>query len=511
MFMRHDQQYYSSNLDGYIVKLNAGERRVISQIYCVLGENSPEDKGRAARVLAGVLKNLSLDDILRVDQMMRETTSMEWFIDWRKLHIEDLVTTQMSREEIRTVAVFSTFNPNGFIRQRAVEALVSFESTLPFIMVRLNDWVNNVRQAALVSFSKRLKVASEQELLLAMPMMEKLRRSERCDYSEICSLFAPVINDSGNKHILVNGLNDEDPRIRRFCCRILLDSPDANAEILRQYVVRERVPFSRRIVFEALIDAEAEVADLADLFLADKFPGNRYLALQYLHKAGRDDIFRKAESLLLDRSATVRELARSIVREIDPCYDLPDFYMKSIRANPVSSILGLGEVGSPVVCETIEKYLYCDKVSVIRAAMISLMRLDAPRHGRVILELLLSEQTGIVKTARSLIQKYTAYDYPRIYEIYQNTPYENTKLKCIALLFSAGKWERVIYILRILSDGNPRLEALSQSELYKWYDSYNRSYVVATEEQKAITQDLLDRNKDRLSAKLRCQLLFLMK
>lgn len=510
MFMKRDLQYFSSNLNGYIEGLDAGELRMIPKIFCVFSERSRKHKNKAARVLVTFLKNASFDQIARVDAQMRQTTSMEWSIDWRTKTIKDFVTLKMSREEVRAVVIFSSFNPNGYIRQKAMEQLCSYESTLPYMMLRLNDWVQEVRQSAFDSFSKRLKVASKQELLLSIPLLEKLRRSTRCEYADIPNLFDQVINNCSNKHIIENGLYDQDPKIRKYCCRILLHSPETNVQILRQYVVQEKVPYLRKTVFESLIEANVDVVNLADVFLADKFPATRYLALQYLYKAGKEDIFRKAQSLLTDRNSNIRELARMILREINRSFDLLEFYMGKVSANPTVAILGLGEVGSPAICGTIEKHLNSDKISVIRASMISLMRLNAPLYGRVILELLSSEHAGIVKIAKNLIEKHATYDYPRIFEIYQYTPYENTKMKCAALLFSAGKWQRMIYIMRILSEKSVRLQALCLSELSQWFDSYNRSYTLATKEQKAILRDLMDINMDRLSEHSRSQLLFIL-
>lgn len=223
MFLKRKQHFHSSNLERYISGLDAGDLSMIPWIFCVFSENSPRHKLEAAQALKGVLKCLSFDDVCRIDAQMRQTTSMEWSIDWRTLNIKNFITSQMSLEEKRAVIIFSSFNPNGYIRQKAVELLCSYELTLPYMILRQIDWVNEVRQAALNSFSKKLKVATERELLLTLPFLEKLRRSKRCECSVIFDLFYQEICDYKNKHILEMGLNSKDIMTRKSCLRTRID------------------------------------------------------------------------------------------------------------------------------------------------------------------------------------------------------------------------------------------------------------------------------------------------
>ncbi|NLW88857.1 MAG: HEAT repeat domain-containing protein [Clostridiaceae bacterium] len=413
--------------------------------------------------------------------------------------ITDFITSGMSPEEKRAAVIFSTFSSNGYIRQRAVEYLGKFEATLPFVIPRLNDWVGEVRQTAFDSFSEGLKVASEQELLQSISLIDRLRRSTRCAYPEIAHLFDTVINDPANIHIVEDGLFDSNSGIRNACLRILLRSPEKNREILRKYILRGKDPLSRKTAFESLIKTDLDVSDLADALLTDKYSGVRYAALKYLDDLDRKDIFRKAESLLTDKNAFVREFSRSLITKTDPGFDFLNFYMERQNPHTAVAILGLGEVGSPAICEMIEPYLKSDRVDVIRASMISLMRLDPRRYGAVIPEMLLSGHGGIVKTAKELIQKYRIHDYDRIEEIFSMTPYGSTKMKCAALLFSAGKWQRMIYILRFMSDKHEPLRNMCRTQFIRWFGTYNRSFSAPTEEQKTTILKLLREQESYLS------------
>lgn len=499
VFKRKQVPFFSSHLDGYIEDLNTGDLRAIPSIFCVFVENMPAHKKKAAQTLAAFLSHSTFEQIAEAGTRMRQTQSISWSINWQEERIDDFITSKMSQEERRAVVIFSTFSPNGYIRQRAVEQLGKFEATLPFVIPRLNDWVKEVRQTAFDSFSKGLKVVSEQELLQSISLMDRMRRSTRCAYFEITNLFDSIINDPKNEHIVEDGLFDPNPGIRNACCRILLRSPEINLEILRKYILREKDPISRKTVFESLIKADLDVSDLADTLLTDKYFGVRYTALTYLDDVERKDIFRKAELLLTDKNTFVRERSRSIISKIDPGFDFLKFYMDRRSTHTAVAILGLGEVGSPAICEVIENYLMSDRISVIRASMLSLMRLDPRRYGPVILEMLLSEHVGIVKTAKNMIQKYDICDFDRIDEIFSMTPYGSTKMKCAALLFSAGKWQRMIYILRFMSDEHEPLRNMCRTQFIRWFETYNRSFSTPTEEQKSTIQKLMSEQKSFLS------------
>ena len=149
------QNFFSSSLDSHIQDFYAGDLRALAKFLC-FSENISTQKLKASQVLNEALISSSFDDICKIDIQMRETTSMEWNIDWKTLKIENFITKQMSKDEQRAVLIFSSFNPNGYIREQALKLLVFYEETLPYLVLRLNDWVYNVRQTALTMFSKRI-------------------------------------------------------------------------------------------------------------------------------------------------------------------------------------------------------------------------------------------------------------------------------------------------------------------------------------------------------------------
>ena len=75
--------------------------------------------------------------------------------------------------------IAGTFHGNGYYRQKCMEALASYEETLSFLMLRLNDWVSPIRESAFALVQKRLETCQILELFEALPMFAKVKDSKR--------------------------------------------------------------------------------------------------------------------------------------------------------------------------------------------------------------------------------------------------------------------------------------------------------------------------------------------
>ena len=65
---------------------------------------------------------------------------------------------------------------------------VFYENILLFILLRCNDWVYEVRKSAINLLPKLLQYAIDDEIINSLPIIEKLRKSKRCDFKILCIL-----------------------------------------------------------------------------------------------------------------------------------------------------------------------------------------------------------------------------------------------------------------------------------------------------------------------------------
>lgn len=509
LLFHRKEKTYGDYLAEYIGHVEAGELAFVPWVYCALARGTDKQKEAAARTLAQVLAGLSSDGLVAMDLRMRETTSMEWSIDWRALHLEDFFAKNLSPEACRAVLVFSTFHPNGYIREQAVAALGTDPRALPAVLLRCNDWVAQVRQAALESLTHLLDLAGVVEIAASLPVLEKLRRSGRCRLDDILPLFVRAFQRDPN--LLPLGLESGDVRARRLCISLLPDLENVDIHALTERVKREPDPFLRKLLYQTLLDLGADGMDLSRRFLSDKYPPNRVLALEYLAEHGAEDLFRQAVALLMDKSGRVRAAAREVVVQADKEFNLHRFYLDRLSLRPAVAILGLGETGNREDCQVIGNFLAHPQPAAVRAAMTALMGLDPESWTGAVTEQLATDQPGVVKTAALLLGKHRGFDQDRVFAILQASRVENTRLKCAVLLFRTGKWDRLTYALALLGGGYEKLDQACRLELMAWIHAYNRSYAALGEGQRRRILALLDEKEAYLHPAVVNQLRFLSK
>lgn len=510
MFWHNKKGWFGKQLEKNIQVLESGDQSQIPWIFCVFSEQHVASKQSAAHALSGVLERLDFYDIVRIDEQMRQTTSMEWRIDWRKFKIEDFFTPEMSYTERRAVIVFASFNPNGFIREKAVQLMKDYDNTLPYIMLRQNDWVAQVRQAASISFKEKLEKLNEGELLTALPYAEKLRWSSRGSHGEFTRLFFGKLTSAEHEEDLRKGLLSANVKTRRMCINAIFESSYSNIDLALKHLECEPDPFLRSILFRKLCLKKTPIMNAAQVLLRDKFPLNRILALQYFREAGSENTRDIATILLLDRNASVRVLAREILKDDGRGFDFRSFYLEALKGHPVTAIAGLGETGCITDAQYIERYMDAHSIAVVRSTLVSLMRLDDIKYSGIVLDALNDSRIGIVKTAQQLILKYRIQDYDQIHKVFWNTPYEYTKIKCATILFTDSKWNSLIYMLEMLSCNTGRVQILAHQALLNWQVNFNRSFVQVSIKQKESIQLLLKNENNRLSDSVKRELLFVL-
>jgi len=159
----------------------------------------------------------------------------------------------------------------------------------------------------------------------------------------------------------------------------------------------------------------------------------------------------------------------------------------------------------------IEKYLGDSRTAVVRAAMVSLIRLNSEKYLSQIIEMLGDSRVGIVKVAQQLIIKYGVPDYNRIQEIFHSTEFEYVKIKCVAILLSAPKWQSLIYMLEALSCTMEDIRKLTIQAIDEWLFKFNKSFTEATMQQKETARQLIDFQGELLPPSVKKELLFVLR
>ena len=502
--------WFGKDLEENIRALREGDQSRIPWILCVFAEHHDQSKLMAAKALRETLDSLSFDGIVRIDAQIRQTTSMEWSINWCDLNISNFFTPQMDAQDKRALTIFASFNPNGFIREQAVKLLQSHDGTLPFIMLRLNDWVSQVRQAASTAFSYRLQRLSGGELLAALPFAEKLKWGGRGSHAEYTNSFFLLLTAPEHLPDLMIGLESKEVRTRKICVNALFGVSPPRIELALERLTCEPEPFLRATIFRKLNGIGHCLDDAVDVFLRDRYPLNRMLAFQYLLDTNTDGVYDVAKNLLLDKSAAIRETAQKIIHEQTPEFDFRAFYLDSLGQSTTAAIYGLGEKGQKDDTAVLSGYLDDNRVSVVKSSMASLMKLDGERYNGPITGMLDDPRVGVAKTARNLVMKMVLPDYEKVKEIFSTTRYEHTRLKCLDILFAAPKWSRIIHMLEALAYDDEQIREKSLVAIKRWLFSFNRSFALPSDKQSEEIRRLISTLSGVLGSKIANEILFVL-
>ena len=503
---------YGAKLNDNVMALQSGDCGAIPRVFWVFAENNAAAKTKAAEILDAVFEKMTFDDLVRIDEQMRQTTSIEWFIDWRKLSLNSFFTLKMSEAARRAVIVFASFNPNGYIREQAVRSMKNHEGTLPYAILRQNDWVSQVRSAANETVDYRLLHLAAGELVAALPFADKLSRCKRMSNTDtyINRIYATLTSTDYDKE-LSDAFNMGSIRTRRICTSALFSPENPRYDLAVIRMEAEADPFLRSYIFRQLMAADQNLNITAEWFLTDKYPLNRLLAFEYI--CGDDQIkaLQLAQDLLLDKNLAVRKNVRSYMNNNVPGFNYRAYYESYLGDCAVPAILGLGETGTAEDTNKIHDYLKSTQVSVVRAAMTAVMRLDSAKYVKMITDFLSDKRPGVVKTARNLIIKTAAPDYNRVMEIFRATTYSYTKQKCFSILLTARKWQRLEFILEVLEIGGDEMAEPVIAALGRWIKGYNCSFAVPTPAQIARITESVQRLGDKLPATTQHTLLFLLR
>ncbi len=457
----------------------------IPAIFELLLTSSPEVKMRAAQVLYKCVSTLNVLELSRLDSLFRERTSLHWSYDWKKENPESLFIPNMSEDEKTVILGLCSFHPNGYFREKALHKLAQQNTgkELPYLLLRCNDWVQEIKKPAEQYIESRLTEQHLKEIIKCLPYIinnensnafrkavQLLTEKQSCPYLDKCT-------------------ESKDRSIRLACYQMMMLLNLINKESLIKYYSKEKEPSLRLFIFNEWT-RDITVDDFKSyypLLNRDKSPTIRLKVLEKVNFYFPSESFKQLEAALLDKSREIRAFARFSIKKQDATYDFIMFYSQMLTANQSvqTAILGLGEVGRQEHAELVTPYLEHNNVSFMKAAIGAVTMLDGETYKRSIAALLNCKHRGISKAAMKAIASLNYEDLEEpLYTLYKDTIYDHTKYNTALLLSSLPKWEAIIYIIKFtVNTEDDEISRLGKRKLEGWTAQFNRSFVLPTKQQ----------------------------
>jgi HEAT repeat protein len=256
----------------------------------------------------------------------------------------------------------ASLNGNGYVREKALKELSRLKNAdgLKFILLRLGDWVEVVRKAAINAVSVFLEEAYINDWLKQLSMLDWLLEVGRVDLSEIHGRIIQFIVTRELSEDFCNTINRLDDKIRlRFYKSFLI-----NKDITGQQINRIAADRNFLVRAELLNHLSVSQHDLLKMFI-EKFLQDKSVAVRvkalYGSKAFAPEFDKQIAYLLSDESNSVRELSRHLLKEKG--IDFAQLYRQRIADKQfiLGSLLGLCETGTQEDFPTFEQNIHAKK------------------------------------------------------------------------------------------------------------------------------------------------------
>jgi HEAT repeat protein len=363
----------------------------------------------------------------------------------------------------------ASINKSGYIREKAIKEIVSTQNpeALRFIIFRLADWVTNVRETAETALRSFFHPGFVDEFLRQLPLIEWLLKVERSDltniYDEIYQfLFGFEFNES-----FYQKLKQFDDKTRFIYIRNYLNSNTITKKIF-ELLSDEKLFLVKIELLKHIEKLDDETQKLfIRRFFKDQSAKVRVYAI-YSTKPFRSEFYDEILDSIFDKSASVRELARFVLRESS--IDFAELYRRRLKEdeNSVAAILGLSEVRTQADLPIFESYIQKPNVKIKVACLTAINGLNKEIAKKYAIECLFHSSAKVRNKSIEILASTRSDDVLDIArELFQKGNYEQKK-SVLKLFNQIGGWRVVGDFIIALSDANENIQELGWVSLEKW-------------------------------------------
>jgi hypothetical protein len=270
---------------------------------------------------------------------------------------------------------------------------------LPFLLLRLNDWVTPVQQVAAAALGERLVAPYAPQLVRCIYLVDQLQLYRRRDHEAVLHALRQFLSTPAGRQALLAGLCVDDRQVQRSCFVRLLDIEGVDARTL----VLAGLHGSDTLVRVWAARAARRRLYGRDLALAmgqarrDRAVPVR-LEVVYAFMADHPEL----RMLLLDPCKSIRETARFYIRK-SATVDFAALYRDALRSATSATLptilASVGETGSRADAACVVPYATHAQLRIRKAALRALGQLDPELAAPLLYAALLDPQRGISRTA----------------------------------------------------------------------------------------------------------------
>ncbi len=259
---------------------------------------------------------------------------------------------QINPQELALYYCFASFNRNGFVRELALKQLLQniTSQNIPFILARLNDYVEEIRNIASAGLSEVLKDEYRECLLQNLKYIYHFKDQQHVTSQQAYLQIMDFLFSDENILEYINVDNDQS----RYLIANILMGRDCDQVKLAEWFMRDTFFLIRKL---ALSCSDVLPRESLRVLLNDHSSTIRKSMLYWLADHGTiEEQNRYYCEKLMDVSRTVRQLAQFYLKQLN--FDFVEFYTHQFNIGNVEIALSaLLELNQPVLLEQARPYL----------------------------------------------------------------------------------------------------------------------------------------------------------
>lgn len=336
---------------------------------------------------------------------------------------------------------------SGYVREACLSRLRGECKALPHILLRCNDWVDEIRNAAVKIALEIIPKCNPTDLKDTLEPLQKLERSRRISSDAYRSVSAAICEQISKRtdNVWLTSLTDFD---KKFIYNLLMREKSLEIDSFFTLYVHECNPLIKCKLFEYLLSDDSVADELCKEALHSEFAAVRKSAVDHLYSR-LHDAWPGVETLLLDPSNKVQEAAAYIVSKHSDI-SLNEYYSSMLSHDcPSSAIRGLGKYGKKDELLKLARMLDHFTGKRLYFAIHAIADVLQAEAEDIYWKYLEDPSPRVRKEAYKAISKYCNTEPLELYNKYISINNPKTQSLILHILLSHNSWRRFPYTIKM--------------------------------------------------------------
>lgn len=489
---------------------DSGEAHAISDLLSYAFAPNHEVQAEARSAIRRLFERSPLEQLPALDEALR--TAWAHVEDWYGVKPSVKKLKGRDPDDLILLALMSAHR-SGYVRAEVIHSLGkdSSETAIPFLLLRLVDWVEAVRRAADIELIDKLQSQYGSMFVRCLGLLERLSEHSR---------FRPAYREWVRELLkrpacaeqVTAGLDSNQRAVRRACYPIAASNPALNVmSVLDRALVESDVAIRRWAFASGPTMWLGDEIDWTRRAANDAYPPIRQEAFDAL--ARTEVSSEELSKFLFDRCRGIRRSCQALCVErfgLVPVEIYREALVGGNNRRTEIAVRGLAETGSREDSQRLIELLDHRSARVRSAVVHALGVLKAEQIEDKLLGRISSDSRSVVREATSVLLLRKLASPEAISAAARQNPDGQAQLSVLRQMWRAGKWVQLRLYLDSVDSDNRELAECALERLAVWESQFNRTFVQPSVGEPAELLVLAHRAESRLPADLSKRITFII-